>query len=204
MSYDRMREETQTATCACGQGTVTRLWYYEMDDWNRTRDGYSDLTIHCNNCKSKYHIEHCTHHFSQPKWKGDGIRTDYYLVPNGKTVHHTANTKYFHFNLQETWVSEYPLESLKEALADMQSSRYSTRLSINSSRAILDDYFRRYKKKSLAPIISLLQECVTSYNSYEWTFEKMQVYKEEEKKIIDENNKIINEVLQESYPLNFN
>ena len=53
------------------------------------------------------------------------------------------------------------------------------------------------------PIIAMLQDCVSNYNSYEWTYKKMQTYKLEEKKKIDENNSVINEVLKEAYPLNF-
>lgn len=192
MSYDRMREETQTATCACGGGTVTRIWYYEMNDWNQTREGYSDFEIHCDACKNKYHTEYCYHG-----------KSDYYLVPNGKTTHHTADILHFNFRLKEKLVANYPLEDLKLAIKDMISSRYSTRLSESVSKSILSDYYCYYKKKSLPPIIEMLQDCATNYDSYEWTYEKMQAYKLEEKKKIDENNKVINEVLKESYPLDF-
>ena len=85
----------------------------------------------------------------------------------------------------------------------MKSSRYSTRLSEAVSKSILSDYYCRYKKKSLTPIIEMLQDCVSNYTSYEWTYKKMQTYKLEEKKKIDENNRVINEVLKEAYPLNF-
>ena len=46
MSWEVMRSET--APCECCAGTVT--YTFEMDDWNRTRNGRE---IHCGTCQEK-------------------------------------------------------------------------------------------------------------------------------------------------------
>ena len=142
MSYDRIRKELQTATCACGKGTVTRLYYYEMNDWNQTREGYTDEEIHCEDCRVKYHIDCNTTYFTQPKWKGDGQRTDYYLVPNGLTTHHRADTMHFNFTIDEWCAAAFPEAELKDALEDMVTNKYSTRLTTEAAKEIVEHYYR--------------------------------------------------------------
>ena len=204
MSYERMREELQKATCACGKGTVVRTYYYDMNDWNQTREGYTDEEIQCPACQEKYHIESTTRHYNCPRWDGDGIITDYFLVPIGKTLHLQSKvSRSFSYRFDDCCVSDYPLDTLNAVIADMKENKYSTRLTLDSSKEIVGRYYRSYKKKSLPAIITILQECVDNYSSYEWTYEKMQEYKKALQKETDEHNRIIKEVLSESYPLDF-
>lgn len=204
MSYERMREDLQQATCACGRGKVIRTYYYEMDDWNRTRDGYEGEEINCDACKTKYHIESTEQHYSCPKWKGDGIVTNFFLVPNGKTLHPAyKNSVHFSYQFKDRCVSDFPLDTLNDVLIDMRENKYSTRLSLEASKKIVKMYYQSYKKKSLPAIIGILQACVDNYYSFEWTYEKKQEYDKELQKEIEERHKMIDEVLSESYPLNF-
>ena len=107
----------------------------------------------------------------------------------------------FQSNLDEFYMVR--VGSLFDLPADMKENKYSTRLTLDSSKEIVGRYYRSYKKKSLPAIITILQECVDNYSSYEWTYEKMQEYKKALQKETDEHNRIIKEVLSESYPLDF-
>ena len=72
MAWETMWEWKERARCACGRGFVIRSCYTEGDDWNRYRDGISDVQIDCECCAAKYH----------PEDSLDGT----YLVPNGETL----------------------------------------------------------------------------------------------------------------------
>ena len=204
MSYERMHEYLQQTPCACGKGTVVRTYYYEMNDWSQTHEGYENWNIQCANCKLKYHIETITRHFNCPSWEGDGIITDSFLVPFGKTLHLKSKfNRSFSYRFNDCCVSDYPLEVLKTVIADMKENKYSTRLTLDSSKRIVNRYFHFYKKRSLPAIINILQECVDNYSSYEWTYEKEQEYKRALQKETAEHNQIIKKVLSESFPLDF-
>lgn len=85
----------------------------------------------------------------------------------------------------------------------MSINKYSTRLTLNESRDIVNLYYRTYRKRSLPNIIKLLQKCKSNYDSYEWTFEKMQKYKIEEQQRIETNTQIINDTISKSFKLDF-
>ena len=80
-------------------------------------------------------------------------------------------------------------------IEDMSINKYSTRLTLDDSRDIVNLYYRTYRKRSLPNIIELLQKCKSDYNSYEWTFEKIQKYKIEEQQRIETNTQLINDTI---------
>lgn len=204
MSYETMRDELQKAPCACGKGFVVRRYYFAMNDWNQTREGYTDQEIKCDICKAKYHIEETTKHYFCPPWKGDGNVTNFYLVPNGDTLH--PDRKYartFSYAFDDTCVADYPVQVLQDVIKDMKNNKYSTRLKLEASQKIVDKYYRHYKKRSLPPIISALQNCVDNYDSYEWTYDKMQEYLKLQKEEAEKNDKYVADVLKKSFPLDF-
>ncbi|MCI8427083.1 MAG: hypothetical protein HFJ03_06065 [Lachnospira sp.] len=86
----------------------------------------------------------------------------------------------------------------------MSINKYSTRLTLDDSRDIVNLYYRTYRKRSVPNIIELLQKCKSDYNSYEWTFEKIQKYKIEEQQRIETNTQLINDTISKSYKLDFN
>jgi hypothetical protein len=89
-------------------------------------------------------------------------------------------------------------------IEDMSINKYSTRLTLDDSRDIVNLYYRTYRKRSVPNIIELLQKCKSDYNSYEWTFEKIQKYKIEEQQRIETNTQLINDTISKSYKLDFN
>ena len=85
----------------------------------------------------------------------------------------------------------------------MKQNKYSTRLELKASQEIVGTYYRHYKKRSLPPIISTLQNCVDNYDSYEWTYDKMQEYLKLQKEEAEKNEKYVADVLKKSFPLDF-
>lgn len=90
MSWDRYEFDEQSS-CACGKGIVVKHCYREDDDWNRSREGCTGIDIQCHECKSKYHYDSITRHYCCPSWKGDGVYTSEYLVPNGLKIPEVMN-----------------------------------------------------------------------------------------------------------------
>lgn len=203
MSYERMYDRIERAVCACGMGEVIHHTYEDMNDWNQTRSGIYGEEILCPACKGKYHIEHITRTFPQPKWDGDGIVTTYYLVPIGKTVNLQTKPRPHSFTFDQACVAKYTKEELSNVVSDMKESRYSTRLALDDSKKIVSAYERRYKKRGLPQIIAVLEKCIQNYSGYNLTHDSFAELQEMEQARITENQKIIDAVLKESFQLNF-
>ena len=155
MSWDTVYDRLEKSSCACGKGSVLRHSYMRMDDWNRTDDGYYGEEIQCDYCSKKYHIEHYIRHFFGPSWEGDGISDIPFLVPIGMSLKHDVSPKYFNFGLDEKIVSSYEKRNIQAVIDDMSTNKYSTRLTLNESRDIVNLYYRTYRKRSLPNIIKL-------------------------------------------------
>lgn len=201
--YDRKEQ----AVCACGQGFVKRNSYQEGDDWNRFREGVENEEIRCDKCAEKYHIEHLVKRYNCMPWDGDGIIDTTYLVPNGKTFHIQIEPKRLPFecfvNFNEQAVALYSKEDLQAAIEDMTANKYSTRLSLETSKNLVSAYFRYKKSKKLANIIKALDFCIENYDNFEWTYTKVKEFRKEEAKLLKDNEKELEQTLSESYELKF-
>jgi len=202
MSWDRT-EYTETAVCACGKGKIVRRAYIEEDDWNRTQSGIISEEICCAECKDKFHIEHYVQHRFCPSWKGDNIVDRTYLVPNNVTIPATLSEENFNFSIDEQIVATYLLEEIAAAREDMIRNKYSTRLERKSSQDIVALYAKKYKKRSLAPIVKLLENIKNQYDRYEWTSQQFEEFRNNEKTKIQENKQAISDALRESFELDF-
>ena len=202
MSWDRT-EYTETSICRCGKGTIVRLAYIEDDDWNRTRGGIISEEICCTECKEKFHIEHYIQHYFCPSWKGDGIIDRTYLVPNNFTIPSVLSEKNFCFSVDEQIVANYYLEEISAAKADMIRNKYSTKLERKSSQDIVAWYEKRYKRRSLSPIVELLNNIESQYDHYEWTPQRLEEFRNNEKIKIQENKRVIADVIARSFELDF-
>ncbi len=120
------------------------------------------------------------------------------------TLRHDVLPKHFNFSIDEKIVSSYEKSNIQAVIDDMSMNKYSTRLTLDDSKDIVNLYYRTYRKRGLPNITKLLQKCKLNYDSYEWTFEKMQKFKIEEQQRIETNTKIINDTISKSYKLNFN
>lgn len=201
--YDRKEQ----AVCACGEGFVKRNSYQEGDDWNRFREGVENEEIRCGKCAEKYHIEHLVKRYNCMPWDGDGIIDTTYLVPNGKTINIQSEPKRLPFecfvNFNEQAVALYSKEDLQAAIEDMKTNKFSTRLSLETSKNLVSAYLRDKKSKKLANIIKALDFCIENYDNFEWTFAKVKEFRKEEAKLLKDNEKELEQTLSESYELNF-
>ena len=202
MSWERTEYE-EISKCACGKGTVVRHSYIEDDDWNRIQEGVISEEICCDTCRGNYHIEHYIHHYFCLPWKGNGIIDKAYLVPNNLSIPPEIHEKSFHFNLDEQIVATYCLEEILKAKLDMIQNRYSTRLTRQSSKEIINLFAKKHKKRSLASIVELLSHIETQYETYEWTPQRLAEYREQEKIKIQSNQESIAAILDKSFELDF-
>ena len=205
MSWERMFERKERAVCVCGKGYVIHTTYTEGDDWNRYREGTYGARIECDECAQKYHIESITKSYLTSEGY-ETVTTDY-LVPNGMTLEikiEPTRLPYERFlNFSENAVALFSKGELQEAIENMRKSKYSTRVSLGSSRTLVELHLKCKRSKSLPKIISALESCIVDYDSYEWTHDKVVEYKEREKLEIEENQKKLQQVLAQSHKLRY-
>ena len=158
--------------------------------------------ICCDNCKTKFHIEHYVQtHFNSKE--GYVTYKKIYLVPNGKTIHLNISPKDFHFRVDEEIVSRYSLDEIIQAKTDMQQNKFSTRLQLDISKNIVSLYYNYHRKKRLGNIINMLQSIEDNYNQYKWTPSTLKQFRNQEKIEIEKNSKQIESVLNQSYEVKF-
>lgn len=207
MSWERMFDRTEKAVCACGEGFVTRNCYEEGDDWDRYRTGLENEIIECEKCSSEYHIEHLMKHYNCPKWVGDGVVDTAYLVPNGHTLQMQIEPERLPFecsvNFEKTAVALFKKEDLLVAIDDMKKSKYSTRLSLEISQRLVSLYHKTKKSKKLSNVVAAIEICINNYDSYEWTFDKVQKFREEETVKLKKNCEELQQILSSSIELKF-
>lgn len=189
MSWDRF-ERKEVASCQCGNGNVLRVSYFEMDDWNRTRFGIESENILCPFCSAKFHIE---------SYKGSS-----YLVPNGLSMPTLHPERVFWFcNIDERIVATFNHSDIVASISDMKASKYSTRLKENTSKEIVAMYYKQFRKRNLQSIVKLLEDIQARYLDFIWTPEKIKEYKEQEKNNIENIKNEINNVISQSFELEF-
>lgn len=202
MSWERT-EYVEVAKCACGEGTVVRHSYIEDDDWNRIRDGVISEEICCDACKKNYHIEHYARHCFCFSWEGDGIVDKAYLVPDNLSIPSEIHKRTFSFELDEQIVAAYCLEEIINVKLDMIQNKYSTRLERQSSKDIVNLFVKKHKRRSLEPIVELLNYIENQYEKYEWTHQRLSEFRDQERIRIQENKKSIAAILDQSFELDF-
>lgn len=203
MSWETFEYDISTE-CACGNGKVIRHIISRSDDWGRSEKYYTGEKIECPECVNKYYIRHIIRYRSCPSWERSGKSDRAFLVPNEINMPDVIEEKVFFFQrIDEEIVSRLSLDDINASINDMINNKYSTRVKLESSRLIINEFQWRYKRRSLNIIIPFLEELYQNYNNYEWTFERVEKYKEKEKTIIAENEKTINEAIPKSFELHF-
>ena len=64
-------------------------------------------------------------------------------------------------------------------------------------------YEKEYKRRSLSPIVELLNNIENQYDQYEWTPQRLEEFRNNEKIKIQENKQVIADVLGQSFELDF-
>lgn len=203
MSWDRY-EFDEISKCACGQGHIIKHCWREDDDWNRSRGGLSGYDIECPNCKSKYHVQSITRYCNCPSWVGDGYYTIEYLVPNGMNLPQPIDKCYIWTQgIDGEIASKFTVNELNAVIVDMEQSKYSTRVNLDDSSTIVYIFDKRKHIRSLSKIIPVLQEIIQKYDTYEWHPDSVAEYQRQEDIKIKENEKIIADVIAQSFELHF-
>ncbi len=202
MSWDVMRDDLYRSRCACGRGCVEFRSIVEVDDWNRSRDIEREEIINCLDCSEKYHIEKESYYYY--KHKGDeGTVVTRYLVPNGQTIRRVCEVDMPILGFEEQLVVDYPVSNLREAVEDMKTNKYSTRLQNEIAKDIVSRYSEKYKKRGLPEIIKVIEHIIQHYDKYEWTKEKY----ESQKKLVAREQNTVNKANKDarrcSYKLRF-
>ena len=207
MSWERICEKKETAVCRCGKGKVVIVRYREGDDWNRFREGVLSETIECVECRKNYHIEHKKAHYKCMPWEGDGELDVVYLVPNGLTLNICTEAErlpFEHFVFFDiNAVGRFTKEELSLAVKDMIDSKFSTRLKENSSKTLVELFYRANRSKKLSNVIRAVNECIEKYDSYEWNYSRVVEFRKEEKHKIEKNKELLNRNLDQSFRLSF-
>lgn len=199
MSWDRTTYN-EYSSCKCGKGKVVRHMYYEQDDWNRFRDGCTGEEILCTDCSKHYRIYHLKNYHH------DGIieKDKMLLISKDMEFPVQITEKSFYFSeLDKEIVANIALTDIKAAINDMKTNKFNTKLTLYSSQRIVQIYYSNYKKTRLNLVIPVLEKIVQNYESYEWTTEKIEEYRIEEKKRIEINKQEIKEAIAHSYELVF-
>ena len=197
MSWEVVSEDIEKARCACGKGFVTRHVSEEGDDWNRYRPKKFGEKIDCEDCASRYHLEYLNNQ------RGEIA----YLVPNGCTILARTEKSRLPFeqfiNFENRAVALFTKKRLLDVIDDMSRSKYSTRLSLDQSKKIVEMFYQDRKSRKLANIISVLEKCVAEYEDFEWNFEKVQAFRRKEAETLRENRKEKDRILSLSHRLSF-
>lgn len=203
MSWDRF-EYIESAICACGKGTVIKHCYQEDDDWNRSRNGCTEVRILCQKCKSQYHFESVQQHFFQFRWMGDGIVTKEYLVPNGLRIPAVKiqNTN-FNTNPKEAVVNIVTKEELVAIIEEMKCKKYSTQIELLKGKEIINICKKKLKTRSFKKIIPFLQDISASYDTYKWNPITIAEYQKQEAQDIKKNQEEIAGIISQCYELTF-
>lgn len=205
MSWDRHNYDEQSK-CACGNGKIIKHCWQADDDWNRSETGIYSIDFSCSNCDKNYHLEKIDRYSWCPPWKGDGHSTRYYLVPNGIKMPNVIERKsdYDFFNTFEEQIAcQFTFQDIQAVVNDMKESKYSTRVKLDNSNRIISLFSKAKKTKALNKIVPSLEAILSNYDSYEWTFEKIKKYREDEEEMISKNEKKIAHVISKSYELDF-
>ena len=159
MSYELDYQED--ASCPCGKGKIIRKVF--SNDWNRS---YDEVSIACDDCRSKYHIESIS---SPRRYKG---RDTVYMVPLGesmfpRTVYNVIEIPYEEQLVMTFTISE--LEEIQEVL-----SRYTSASKVNerlASKAIKMCKSSSYKTTRLKVVREEVSVALKNYESYKYNFE---------------------------------
>ena len=159
MSYEI--ESKSEVACPCGKGKISKITW--SNDWFQTKE---NLTIHCENCSSQYHIEHI---FSMHSDQTIDIP---YMVPNGETLARSSsyNIKEIHF--EEQLCRSFTKTVLTQSLDILMNSTSYSKIKDETTRSIV----RSCKKATTTMKITVVREYVFKaleiYDGFDLNYER--------------------------------
>ena len=162
MSYEEECRKPYRAKCACGKGFLRFYKIYLSNDWGQERECATTVELNCDCCEKKYHYE-----------SNRGID---YLVPNGLKFpkqEPKLNRKY-NYTERENFVCKYDKNTIEDIIADMTAPkhRFIKNLENKAAMEFANQWVFRYRKKSLSPMVSYLQEILCEYDSLKTSYEQ--------------------------------
>lgn len=162
MSYEEDYREPYRAKCACGQGFLRYYKICSSDDWGTISKSATPVELICNCCQSKYHYEYA--------------HGDDYLVPNGLSFPKKKprlDMKY-NYNESESLVLKYTKSDIEAMVADMTAPKHRFIKNLENKAAIefASEWVFRYRKKSLPPMVSHLQQVLYEFDKIKTNFEQ--------------------------------
>lgn len=193
MSYEEDYREPYRAKCACGQGYLQFYRIHLSNDWGQEKENDTAVEIFCESCKKKYHYE--------------GNHGSDYLVPDGLSFPNQIpelNRKYS-YNDKEQLVKKYGRERIEAMVADMTAPKHRFIKNLENDDAIkfANRWAQWYRKKSLSPMISYLQNILDQYSDLESSIECKKPYNEKYHQEMDAFSKMEKETEKKSYRLSF-
>lgn len=166
MSYEEDRREPYRAKCACGQGFLRFYKIYLSNDWGQEKESRTSVEVICDYCRNNYHYE--------SNYGAD------YLVPNGLSFPKKEiqlNPKY-RYAEKEDFVRKYEKCTIEDMIADMTAPKHRYIKNLENAAAIefANQWFERYRKKSLLPMISYLKSILQAYDSLKANYEQKKPY----------------------------
>ncbi|NBJ81470.1 hypothetical protein D5274_07020 [bacterium 1XD42-94] len=162
MSYEEYSRKPYRAKCACGRGFLQYYRIYLSNDWGQERESNTPVELFCDCCSKEYHYEN-----------NHGID---YLVPNGLSFpkqEPQLNSKY-HYTEKEEFVHKYDERAIEDMIADMTAPkhRYIKDLVNEAAIEFANQWVFRYRKKSIAPMVSYLQAILREYDVLKGGYER--------------------------------
>lgn len=193
MSYEEDYREPYRAKCVCGRGYLQFYRVHLSNDWGQEKENDTAVEIFCESCKKKYHYER--NHGSD------------YLVPDGLSFPNQIpelNRKYS-YNDKEQLVKKYGRERIEAMVADMTAPKHRFIKNLENDDAIkfANRWAQWYRKKSLSPMISYLQNILDQYSDLESSIECKKPYNEKYHQEMNAFSKMEMETEKKSYRLSF-
>ena len=193
MSYEEDYREPYRAKCVCGRGYLQFYRIHLSNDWGQEKENDTAVEIFCESCKKKYHYER--NHGSD------------YLVPDGLSFPNQIpelNRKYS-YNDKEQLVKKYGRERIEAMVADMTAPKHRFIKNLENDDAIkfANRWAQWYRKKSLSPMISYLQNILDQYSDLESSIECKKPYNEKYHQEMNAFSKMEMETEKNSYRLSF-
>lgn len=193
MSYEEDYRKPYRAKCACGKGYLRYYKIFLSNDWAQTRESFTPIEWFCDECKEKYYYK--------------SIGGNDYLVPNGLSVPEEVewlDGKY-HYNERECVIQKYRKSDIEDIIADMTAPkhRYIKNLENNLAIEFAENWYHRYSRRSLTPMVSYLQSILSEYDSLKASYEQKKPFVDQHHRKQEEYANALMKLKEESIPILF-
>ena len=166
MSYEEDYRRPYRAKCACGRGFLQFYKIHLSNDWGQEQESDTQVELICDCCKSKYHYESACR--------------EIYLVPNGLSFpkQEPQLDRKYNYSEKEKIVRKYSKSDIEAMVTDMTAPghRYIKNLENKAAIEFANEWFWRYRKKSLSPMVSYLQGILCEYDSLKISCEQKKTF----------------------------